>query len=72
MLVELVDPEEMLVEMEAKLCRWLEKTESVFSISECAERNKVKFSATTLQGWALTWWNSQVASLRLEVANGKP
>ncbi|GJS83943.1 putative reverse transcriptase domain-containing protein [Tanacetum coccineum] len=24
-----------------ELCRWFEKTESVFSISECAERNKV-------------------------------
>ncbi|GJV97639.1 putative nucleotidyltransferase, ribonuclease H [Tanacetum coccineum] len=33
----------------------LRKTESVFSISECAERNKVKFVAATLQGRALTW-----------------
>ncbi|GKF58577.1 putative reverse transcriptase domain-containing protein, partial [Tanacetum coccineum] len=46
-----------------ELCRWFEKTESVFSISECAERNKVKF--------ALTWWNSQVATLGLEVVNAK-
>ncbi|GJT66584.1 putative reverse transcriptase domain-containing protein [Tanacetum coccineum] len=37
-----------------ELCRWFEKTESVFSISECAERNKVKFVAATLQGRALT------------------
>ncbi|GKG16397.1 hypothetical protein Tco_0358720 [Tanacetum coccineum] len=37
-----------------ELCRWFEKTESVFSISECAERNKVKFAAATLQGQALT------------------
>ncbi|GJZ08675.1 hypothetical protein Tco_0542958 [Tanacetum coccineum] len=41
-----------------KLCHWFEKTESVFSINECAERNKVKFVAATLQGRALTWWNS--------------
>ncbi|GJY11210.1 putative reverse transcriptase domain-containing protein [Tanacetum coccineum] len=41
--------------------RWFEKTESVFSISECAERNKVKFAAATLQGRAHDWWNSQVA-----------
>ncbi|GJZ36005.1 putative reverse transcriptase domain-containing protein [Tanacetum coccineum] len=54
-----------------ELCRWFEKTESVFSISECAERNKVKFVAATLQDRALTWWNSQVATLGLEVANAK-
>ncbi|GJR99588.1 hypothetical protein Tco_0316097 [Tanacetum coccineum] len=54
-----------------KLCQWFEKTESVFSISKCAERNKLKFVVATLQGRALTWWNSQVATLGLEVANGK-
>ncbi|GKA28113.1 hypothetical protein Tco_0714281 [Tanacetum coccineum] len=31
----------------------------VFGISECAEARKVKFAAATLQGRALTWWNSQ-------------
>nr|GEW68726.1 putative reverse transcriptase domain-containing protein [Tanacetum cinerariifolium] len=46
-------------------------SEMVFSISDCAERNKVKFAAATLQGRALTWWNSQVATLRLNVAIGK-
>ncbi|GJX85313.1 putative reverse transcriptase domain-containing protein [Tanacetum coccineum] len=54
-----------------ELCRWFEKTESVFGISECAERSKVKFVAATLQGRALTWWNSQVATLGLDVVNGK-
>ncbi|GJY40188.1 putative reverse transcriptase domain-containing protein [Tanacetum coccineum] len=54
-----------------ELCPWFEKTESVFSISECAERNKVKFVVATLQGRALTWWNSQVATLGLEVVNAK-
>ncbi|GJV49331.1 hypothetical protein Tco_1439543 [Tanacetum coccineum] len=54
-----------------ELCRWFEKAESVFSISECAERNKVKFVVAILQGRALTWWNSQVATLGLEVANAK-
>nr|GEW89971.1 putative reverse transcriptase domain-containing protein [Tanacetum cinerariifolium] len=43
----------------------------VFSIGDCAERNKVKFAAATLQGRALTWWNSQVATLGLNVAIGK-
>nr|GEV86101.1 putative reverse transcriptase domain-containing protein [Tanacetum cinerariifolium] len=48
-----------------------EKSEMVFSISEWTERNKVKFDAATLQGRAQTWWNSQVATLGLVVANGK-
>ncbi|GJU04588.1 putative reverse transcriptase domain-containing protein, partial [Tanacetum coccineum] len=54
-----------------ELCRWFEKIECTFGISECAERNKVKFAATTFQGRALTWWNTQVATLDLAVANGK-
>nr|GEW20752.1 putative reverse transcriptase domain-containing protein [Tanacetum cinerariifolium] len=54
-----------------ELCRWFEKSEMVFSISDCAERNKVKFAAATLEGIALTWWNSQVATLGLNVAIGK-
>nr|GEY42754.1 putative reverse transcriptase domain-containing protein [Tanacetum cinerariifolium] len=54
-----------------EMCRWFEKSEMVFSISDCAERNKVKFAAATLQGRALTWWNSQVATLGLNVAIGK-
>ncbi|GJT96542.1 hypothetical protein Tco_1092060 [Tanacetum coccineum] len=39
-----------------ELCRWFEKIESTFKISEFDERNKVKFAAATLQGRALTWW----------------
>ncbi|GKA80029.1 putative reverse transcriptase domain-containing protein [Tanacetum coccineum] len=46
-----------------ELRRWFEKTESVFGISECAEGKKVKFAAATLQGPALTWWNSKVATI---------
>nr|GEX55909.1 hypothetical protein [Tanacetum cinerariifolium] len=52
-----------------ELCKWLEKTKMVFGISECAEGKKVKFAAATLQGRALTWWNSQVATRGLEAAN---
>nr|GEW10780.1 hypothetical protein [Tanacetum cinerariifolium] len=52
-----------------ELCRWFEKSDIVFSTSECTERNKVKFDAATLQGRALTWWNSQVATLGLERFN---
>ncbi|GJT02236.1 hypothetical protein Tco_0823405 [Tanacetum coccineum] len=51
-----------------ELCRWFEKMESTFGISECAERSKVKFAAATLQGRALTWWNTQVATLGLAEA----
>ncbi|GKA84358.1 putative reverse transcriptase domain-containing protein [Tanacetum coccineum] len=54
------------------LYRWFKKMESTFGISGCAERRKVKFATATLHGRALTWWNSQVATLGLEVANGKP
>nr|GEZ39670.1 reverse transcriptase domain-containing protein [Tanacetum cinerariifolium] len=32
-----------------ELYRWFEKSEMVFSISDCAEKNKVKFAAATLQ-----------------------
>ncbi|GKG14028.1 hypothetical protein Tco_0350988 [Tanacetum coccineum] len=30
------------------------------------QARKVKFAAATLQGRALTWWNSQVATMGLE------
>ncbi|GJU29742.1 hypothetical protein Tco_1173331 [Tanacetum coccineum] len=42
-----------------ELQRWFEKTKSVFGISEWVEGKKVKFTAATLQGPALTWWNSK-------------
>ncbi|GJV07853.1 putative reverse transcriptase domain-containing protein, partial [Tanacetum coccineum] len=32
-----------------ELCRWFEKIKYTFGINECAERNKVKFDAATLQ-----------------------
>ncbi|GJR25934.1 hypothetical protein Tco_1102166 [Tanacetum coccineum] len=52
-----------------ELQRWFEKTESVFGINECAEGKKVRFTATTLQGPALTWWNAKVATMGLETAS---
>ncbi|GKB36752.1 hypothetical protein Tco_0881694 [Tanacetum coccineum] len=42
------------------LCQWFEKLESVFRISDCKERDKVKFATATLQGHALTWWNGRI------------
>nr|GEX69506.1 putative reverse transcriptase domain-containing protein [Tanacetum cinerariifolium] len=50
---------------------WFEKMENTFEISECAEVRKVKFATATLHGQALTWWNSQVATLGHEVANAR-
>ncbi|GJX94440.1 putative reverse transcriptase domain-containing protein [Tanacetum coccineum] len=52
-----------------ELRRWFEKMEMNFRISECTEDKKVKFAAATLRGPALTWWNSKVAILGLDVAN---
>ncbi|GKD33978.1 reverse transcriptase domain-containing protein [Tanacetum coccineum] len=40
------------------LIRWCERTESVFSRSNCIEDSKVKFATGTLTKDALYWWNS--------------
>nr|GEV27361.1 putative reverse transcriptase domain-containing protein [Tanacetum cinerariifolium] len=55
-----------------ELVCWFEKIENTFEISKYAEGRKVKFATATLHGRALTWWNSQVATLGREVANGTP
>ncbi|GJX65763.1 hypothetical protein Tco_0300106 [Tanacetum coccineum] len=60
------------IEGAVELRRWLEKTESVFRISECAEGNKVRFAAATLEGPSLTWWNSKIATMGLETVNRMP
>ncbi|GJT81515.1 putative reverse transcriptase domain-containing protein [Tanacetum coccineum] len=60
------------IEGAIELRRWFEKTESVFGISECVEGKKVKFVAATLEGPALTWWNSKIATLGLETMNQMP
>ncbi|GKB33819.1 hypothetical protein Tco_0873220 [Tanacetum coccineum] len=39
---------------------WIEKMESVQDISGCGENQKVKYTADSLIGKALTWWNSQI------------
>ncbi|GJS16720.1 putative reverse transcriptase domain-containing protein [Tanacetum coccineum] len=46
--------------------------ESVFRISDCKEKDKVKFATATLQGRALTWWNGRIASMGIDAANGTP
>nr|GEW14796.1 reverse transcriptase domain-containing protein [Tanacetum cinerariifolium] len=40
------------------LIHWFKQTESVFSRSNCAKKNKVKFAINTLTEEALFWWNS--------------
>ncbi|GKB25549.1 reverse transcriptase domain-containing protein [Tanacetum coccineum] len=51
------------------LIRWFERTESVFSRSNCAEENKVTFATGTLTDDALSWWNSYVQPIGIDQAN---
>nr|GEX85638.1 reverse transcriptase domain-containing protein [Tanacetum cinerariifolium] len=50
------------------LIRWFEQTELVFSHSNYAEKNKVKFAISTLTEEALFWWNSFAQPIRIEDA----
>nr|GFC86703.1 putative zinc finger, CCHC-type, retrotransposon Gag domain protein [Tanacetum cinerariifolium] len=54
------------------LCQWFKKLESVFQISECKEKDRVKFSMATLRGRALTWWNGRTKAMGIEAANNTP
>nr|GEW40051.1 putative reverse transcriptase domain-containing protein [Tanacetum cinerariifolium] len=47
---------------------WFERTESVFSNSNCTEDCKVKFAIGTLTNEALSWWNSFTQPIRIEEA----
>ncbi|GKB37739.1 putative reverse transcriptase domain-containing protein [Tanacetum coccineum] len=50
------------------LTRWIEKMESVHDMSGCSIDQKVKYTAGSFVGKALTWWNSQIRMLSREVA----
>ncbi|GJY13657.1 putative reverse transcriptase domain-containing protein [Tanacetum coccineum] len=50
------------------LTRWIEKIESVHDMSSCSVDQKVKYTAGSFVGKALTWWNSQICTLSREVA----
>ncbi|GJX61601.1 putative reverse transcriptase domain-containing protein [Tanacetum coccineum] len=52
--------------------QWLEKMESVFYISNCTVACQVKFATCTLQGNALTWWNSHVRAVEHDTAYAMP
>ncbi|GJU57368.1 hypothetical protein Tco_1235134 [Tanacetum coccineum] len=47
------------------LIHWFERTESVFSRSNCTEDCKVKFATCTLTEEALSWWNSFTQPIRI-------
>ncbi|GJX86087.1 putative reverse transcriptase domain-containing protein [Tanacetum coccineum] len=47
---------------------WFERTESVFSRSNCTEDCKVKFAIGTLTEEALSWWNSFAQPIGIEEA----
>ncbi|GKC92827.1 reverse transcriptase domain-containing protein [Tanacetum coccineum] len=50
------------------LIRWFERTESVFSCSNCTDDYKVKLTAGTLIEEALSWWNSFAQPIRIKEA----
>nr|GEU69394.1 reverse transcriptase domain-containing protein [Tanacetum cinerariifolium] len=54
------------------LIRWFERTESVFSQSNCDEENKVIFATGTLTNNALSWWNAHAQPTGIEQANKSP
>nr|GFC56777.1 hypothetical protein [Tanacetum cinerariifolium] len=55
-----------------KITQLFKTMESVFNISNCTAACQVKYAACTLQGVALTWWNSHVKTVTLEVAQILP
>lgn len=50
------------------MMRWMEKTESVFTVSNCDEDAKVNYATFTLKDEALTWWNNYLQSVGSDVA----
>ncbi|GKB79116.1 putative nucleotidyltransferase, ribonuclease H, partial [Tanacetum coccineum] len=50
------------------LTRWIKKMENVHDMSGCSNDQKVKYTAGSFVGKALTWWNSQIRTLSQEVA----
>ncbi|GJZ93944.1 putative reverse transcriptase domain-containing protein [Tanacetum coccineum] len=48
--------------------RWIEKMESVQDMSGCRDSQKVKYTAGSFVGKALTWWNSQIHTRGREAA----
>ncbi|GKC95030.1 putative reverse transcriptase domain-containing protein [Tanacetum coccineum] len=57
---------------DVRLTQSFEKMESVFHISNCTVACQIKFATCTLQGNALTWWNSHLKTVTHEVAYAMP
>ncbi|GKF45216.1 putative reverse transcriptase domain-containing protein, partial [Tanacetum coccineum] len=55
-----------------RLTQWFEKMESVYSISNYTVACQVKFATCTLQGNALTWWDSHVKTTTPKAAHAMP
>ncbi|GKB85592.1 hypothetical protein Tco_0957864, partial [Tanacetum coccineum] len=53
------------------LIRWFERTELVFSRSNCIKDCKVKFATGTLTEEALSWWNYFAQPIGIEEAFDK-
>ncbi|GKC74481.1 hypothetical protein Tco_1120364, partial [Tanacetum coccineum] len=51
------------------LIRWFERTESVFSRSNCAEENKVTFATGALTDDVRSWWNAYAQPIGIDQAN---
>ncbi|GJU17762.1 putative reverse transcriptase domain-containing protein [Tanacetum coccineum] len=51
------------------LIHWFERTESIFSHSNCSEENKVTFATGTLTDDTLSWWNAYTQPIGIEQAN---
>ncbi|GKB42579.1 putative reverse transcriptase domain-containing protein [Tanacetum coccineum] len=73
---ELEEQEKMLEEQEELKKQdeleqeiWFEKIESVFQISKCIDKDKVKYAIYTLEGRALTWWNCHVHTLGIDATD---
>nr|GFC19647.1 hypothetical protein [Tanacetum cinerariifolium] len=44
----------------------------MFQISECKEKDRVKFAMATLYGRALTWWTERTKAIGIKAANNTP
>nr|GEU58967.1 hypothetical protein [Tanacetum cinerariifolium] len=50
--------------------RWTEKIESVQDMSGCGDNQKIKYTAGSFIGKALTWWNTHVQTMGQEAIVG--
>nr|GEY27996.1 hypothetical protein [Tanacetum cinerariifolium] len=51
------------------LMQWFKRMETVFRISNCTFACQIKFATCTLEGIALTWWNSHIKTVTRDVAD---